>query len=55
MTMPTWTFQIIDPQLPFLENCLTTIGLGTLTFTIDGIDYDLPSHHFMERFVDVFQ
>lgn len=41
--------------MPFLENCEDTHGLGTLTFVIGGIDYEIPSHHFMQMFADLFE
>ena len=31
------------------------MSFGKMTFVIDGIDYDLPSHHFIEKFYDVFE
>jgi hypothetical protein len=54
--MPPWAFKILDPYLPYQpHNCKNLSDFGTLTFVINGIDYDLPSTHFMQRFTDVFE
>ena len=31
------------------------MGFGNLTFIIDGVEYDIPSHHFMERYYNVYE
>lgn len=36
-------------------NCKDKNGFGRMTFVINGVDYDIPSHHLMERYVDVFE
>lgn len=41
--------------LPYEENCENKYGFGTMTFVIDGLDYNIPSHHFMELYVNVFE
>jgi hypothetical protein len=56
MLAPTWAFNIIDPQMPYSSNCQEEDyenGYGTLTFVLDGIDYDIPSTHWMKHYSDV--
>ena len=55
ITAPTWAMNAIRSNLPFVENCINDTSFGNLTFVIDGINYDLPSHHFMERYMNVFE
>lgn len=55
MTMPSWAHDIMLQKLPYSEDCENKYGFGTLTFVIDGLDYNVPSHHFMERYVNVFE
>lgn len=51
--VPVWAYNIIWPELPYQEGCKDHTVFGNLTFVIDGLDYDLPSHHFMKKFVDI--
>jgi len=37
-------------MIPLKEDCKTDHVFGTLTYTIDGTDYEISSEHFMERF-----
>jgi hypothetical protein len=39
-----------EKLLPLKENCKNDHKFGTLSYTIDGVDYDISSSHFMERF-----
>lgn len=55
MTMPTWAYEKMLDILPYSEDCENKYGFGTLTFVIDGIDYNVPSHHFMEKYINVFE
>ena len=55
LTVPSWAFRKIDAALPQLEGCESKFGLGKLTYVIDGVDYDLPSHHYYERYTNVFE
>jgi hypothetical protein len=49
-TMPSWAMQDAQKMLPLKEDCRSDHNFGTLTYTIDGVDYDISSSHFMERF-----
>ena len=55
MTVPSWAYDKISKTLPYKEGCDSKLVFGTLSFVINGIDYDLPSHHFMERYYNVFE
>lgn len=55
ITMPSWAHDKIIGKMPYLEDCENKFGFGMLTFVIDGKDYSVPSHHFMERYVNVFE
>lgn len=55
MTTPSWAIDTFKSVLPYKEGCSSKNDFGTLTFVIDGIDYDLPSHHFMEKYDNVFE
>mmetsp|Transcript_13067 Transcript_13067/g.9468 ORF Transcript_13067/g.9468 Transcript_13067/m.9468 type:complete len:82 (+) Transcript_13067:903-1148(+) len=55
LTAPSWAMDVIKASLPFEEGCLNDTGFANLTFVIDGVEYDLPSHHFMERYTNVFE
>jgi hypothetical protein len=48
--MPSWAYELAAPKLPFQKNCANDEGFGDITFVIDGIDYDLPSKHWMEKY-----
>lgn len=54
ITAPTWGLNILGQYLPYVEGCSDKYQFGTLTFVIDGKDYDIPSHHFMEVFGSVY-
>jgi len=51
-TMPTWAMEDAEKMLPLKRDCVSDHKFGTLTYTIDGVDYDISSSHFMERFRD---
>lgn len=55
MTVPSWAHSKILELLPTQENCENKYGFGTMTFVIDGVDYIIPSHHFMDLYVNVFE
>ncbi len=55
LTSPSWAIDTITKALPYEEGCLDDLNFGTLTFVINGIDYDVPSHHFMERYYNVYE
>ena len=54
LTAPSWADDIILKNIPLVENCENKFGFGTLTFVIEGVEYNLPSHHFIERYTNVF-
>ena len=47
LTAPSWAFGILDDALPNDNKCDSKFEFGTLTYVIDGVDYDLPSNHFV--------
>lgn len=49
-TMPSWAMEDAEKMLPLKENCESDHNFGNMQYTIDGIDYNIPSSHFMERF-----
>ena len=53
ITVPSWAMKKIESALPPMPNCENKYGFGTLTFVIDGVDYNIPSHHFMEKYINV--
>jgi hypothetical protein len=55
LTAPSWALPILEEVLPQEENCNNKHKFGSLTFVIDGIDYDVPSHHFMDIYNDVYE
>lgn len=55
ITAPSWAIGTINDLLPYTENCPDDMGFGNLTFVINGIDYNIPSHHFMERYYNVYE
>ena len=55
MTAPSWAFDILEDKLPYKEDCSDKTQFGTITFVINGINYDIPSHHYMERYVNVYE
>ena len=54
MTMPSWAKEIFIKQtFPDVIPCKPDLGIfGTLTFVIDGLDYELPAHHWVSRTID---
>jgi hypothetical protein len=54
ITAPTWAYEKLMRALPQEDNCMDKFKFGTLTFVVDGRDYDIPSHHFMEVFNGVY-
>ena len=55
ITTPGWANEFLQSILPQVENCQSKYVFGTLTFVINGVDYDIPSHHFMEQYNDVYE
>ena len=55
LTVPSWAFDTLNNALPYQESCASKFDFGALTYVIDGVDYDLPSHHYMERYLNVFE
>ena len=55
LTAPKWALTIIESILPQKEDCIDPNTFGTLSYVIDGIDYTIPSHHFMSLYTDVYQ
>ena len=55
ITAPTWAYNKILSALPQEDNCSDKYKFGTLTFVVDGVDYDIPSHHFMDVFHGVYR
>ena len=54
ITTPSWAYDILIKKLPQQADCENKNGFGTLTFVINGIDYNIPSNHFMELYNDVY-
>jgi cathepsin D len=54
LTVPSWAYAHINSILPFKYDCKAKTDFGNLTYVIDGIEYALPSHHFMEIYKNVF-
>lgn len=55
LTVPSWAFGKINEALPYDEGCESKFDFGHLTYVIDDVEYSLPSHHFMERYTNVFE
>lgn len=55
ITAPGWAIDTITSNLPYIEGCDNDFDFGELTFVIDGVDYPIPSHHFMERYYNVYE
>ena len=55
LTVPSWAFDILNDQLPYEEGCDSKFDHGDLTYVIDGVEYNLPSHHYVERYTNVFE
>jgi len=51
LRMPTWAFDIALPQLPTDYQCESDLRFGDMTVVIDGVNYDIPSAHWMEMWV----
>jgi hypothetical protein len=47
MTMPTKHLALFESKIGYIPNlaCRDAFGLGTLSYVIDGIPYEIPSHH----------
>ena len=45
----------MEGLFPYEEGCKDAFHFGNITFVIDGVDYDLPSHHYMELYKDTFE
>ena len=59
ITFPSWAFRKFSRDLGYGKRQACLLGdeyhHGDLTFTINGVDYDIPSHHWMERDVSIDQ
>jgi hypothetical protein len=55
LTVPSWALPRLEEVLPQEEGCTNKHKFGTLTFVVDGIDYNVPSHHFMDVFHNVYR
>lgn len=55
LTAPGWALERMKKFLPKEEGCHDDLHFGNITYVIDGIDYDVPSNHFMERYVNVYK
>ena len=51
ITFPSWAYDEFMDEYGDVEDCEegAEYTYGNLTFVINGVDYDLPSHHWMER------
>ena len=52
ITMPGWAKRQFESENPqYMKNDCTSdeFGFGELTYVINGIDYPIPSHHWMKR------
>ena len=59
LTFPTWAYKKSIKKFPVIQNCASNKDLGTLTydnlllkwfrFVIEGDEYPIPSHHFIDR------
>ena len=54
ITVPSWALDTITNTLPYSEGCPNDLDFGNLTFVIDGVNYDIPSNHFMELYYNVY-
>lgn len=54
ITTPSWALPLIEAVLPQKEGCIDPNTFGTLSLVIDGIDYTVPSSHFMETNANVY-
>ena len=55
ITMPGWAKRQFESEYPqYMKNDCTSdeFGFGELTYVINGIDYPIPSHHWMKRYID---
>jgi len=55
ITFPTWAtnkFKENYPDLNKKHSCTSEFGYGDLTYVINGIEYPIPSHHWMQREVN---
>ena len=51
ITFPSWAHEEFMAEYGNVEDCEEgkEYTYGNLTFVINGVDYELPSHHWMER------
>ena len=55
ITFPSWAmnqFESDHPNFKTQHSCTSELGYGNLTYVINGIDYPIPSHHWMTKEVD---
>ena len=45
LTLPTWAYYLAGSDFIFENECNDVTKFGTLTYVIDGINYDLPPEH----------
>ena len=50
LTAPSWAMSKLDDVLPTEFNCGSKFDYPPLVYVIDGVHYELPSHHYMERY-----
>jgi hypothetical protein len=55
ITAPSWAIETISKTLPYMEGCENDLNFGELTFVIDDKHYNVPSNHYMERYVNVYE
>lgn len=55
ITTPTWAYEKLQKILPQENNCTDKYIFGSLTFVINGKKYDIPSHHFMDNYKNVYE
>jgi hypothetical protein len=55
ITTPSWALETLSKSLPYEEGCKSNVDYGMLTFVINGVDYDLPSSHYMARYYNVYE
>ena len=51
ITFPSWAYKEFMAEFGDTKDCVEgkEYEYGDLTFVINGVDYSLPSHHWMER------
>jgi len=50
LAWPSWALNKFKKAglLPVKKNCESEFDFPTMTFTINNIDYDIPSNHYMQ-------